>query len=534
MLELFECAQEYRGLAGELPTQDVAVLRLLLAVLHAVFERFDSDGNPDPLDSPDAALTRWKALWDAGAFPQDIIRDYLQFYEDRFYLFDPQRPFYQVAALKDNKKAAYFTAAKLNGVLSQSGKDPDNPQKLRLFPPRTGDAQFNLNYAEAARWLLHINAVDDKSASGKGKGETKRSTYDSGWLGNLGVITAAGSNLFETLLLNLVLRYDFTCDDPYGKTSWEIDEINSEEGKEVAIPSSPLELLTYQSRKLLLERKEDKVTGYKLLGGDFFSIENAFVEQMTVWRQVKKKGSPIQTYIPQKHEPSRQLWRDFAPLLCQVREAYGNAPRPGIVDWLSELKSLDFLPHTYFVRFHSVGIEYDSKSCSIEDIFSDHLSINAGLLSIMEASWIQLIVEEINTTERLVSQVGELARKIGVAKCGAEKNKDRLTVDRQKNAAMEQAYFRLDEPFRRWLEQIDPQTDAVRKETVCDAWWEQERAIVRALGRELVDQAGPQAFTGRTVETKNIPHHYSAPEAYNYFLYRTASRDALKGGGKNE
>ena len=34
-------AHEYRDLAGELPTQDAAMLRLLLAVLHTVFSRVD-------------------------------------------------------------------------------------------------------------------------------------------------------------------------------------------------------------------------------------------------------------------------------------------------------------------------------------------------------------------------------------------------------------------------------------------------------------------------------------------------------------
>ena len=42
-------AHEYAGLAGELPTQDVAVLRLLLAVLQTVFYRVDPEGNPSPL-----------------------------------------------------------------------------------------------------------------------------------------------------------------------------------------------------------------------------------------------------------------------------------------------------------------------------------------------------------------------------------------------------------------------------------------------------------------------------------------------------
>lgn len=37
-------AHEYVELAGELPTQDVAVLRLMLAVLHTVFSRYSPDG----------------------------------------------------------------------------------------------------------------------------------------------------------------------------------------------------------------------------------------------------------------------------------------------------------------------------------------------------------------------------------------------------------------------------------------------------------------------------------------------------------
>ena len=46
-------AHEFRDLAGELPTQDAAVLRLLLAVLQAVFYRVDETG-------------RWRHLQTAG------------------------------------------------------------------------------------------------------------------------------------------------------------------------------------------------------------------------------------------------------------------------------------------------------------------------------------------------------------------------------------------------------------------------------------------------------------------------------------
>ncbi len=64
ILDLFRKAPTLQRLAGELPTQDVAVLRLLLAILHAVFARYDLNGRWAPFNSPVDALTRWKDLWD--------------------------------------------------------------------------------------------------------------------------------------------------------------------------------------------------------------------------------------------------------------------------------------------------------------------------------------------------------------------------------------------------------------------------------------------------------------------------------------
>lgn len=61
-------AHEYRDLAGELPTQDAAMLRLLLAVLHTVFSRVDENGTPAPFEETDDALTRWEELYKLGHF----------------------------------------------------------------------------------------------------------------------------------------------------------------------------------------------------------------------------------------------------------------------------------------------------------------------------------------------------------------------------------------------------------------------------------------------------------------------------------
>jgi len=507
LIGAYRKAPRLRSLAGELPTQDAAVLRLLVAV----FARCDLSGAYSPIRSPHVALARWKELWDAGSFPMRIIEDYLRFYQNRFDLFDPKRPFYQVPGIG---KATLYGAAKLNGELAESNN------KTRLFPQRSGGGKARLRYAEAARWLVYVNSFDDTSSKPKGKGLP---SPGAGWLGKLGLVTAAGDNLYETLLLNLVLLRD-GANEIWGEERpvWERETVKADERSEIAVPDNPCELLTLQSRRLLLEREGGEVTGYALLGGDFFPRENAFAEQMTVWRNAAKKEGDRPEYVPRRHDPSRQLWRDFSSLLAQSE----GKRRPGIVNWLARLEGEGWINRSR-LRFQTAAVKYGDKDFFIDDVFSDTLSMSAGMLTKLGESWVGLIVDEIATADMLAAQVGYLAQNIAVAQG------DRDGANPRK-AALEQAYFRLDAPFRQWLERIDPQRDEENKEEICDAWWEEEKTLIRALGRELVEQAGPRAFAGRTVKEKKGEHHYSAPEAYNRFLIHTASRQALKGGRKDE
>lgn len=62
-------AQEYMDLAGEMPTQDAAMLRLLLAVLFTVFSRVNEVGEPEPLEDEEAALERWGSAVGTETFP---------------------------------------------------------------------------------------------------------------------------------------------------------------------------------------------------------------------------------------------------------------------------------------------------------------------------------------------------------------------------------------------------------------------------------------------------------------------------------
>ena len=54
--------------------------------------------------------------------------------------------------------------------------------------------------------------------------------------------------------------------------------------------------------------------------------------------------------------------------------------------------------------------------------------------------------------------------------------------------------------------------------------WTKARKIIRALGEELVTQSGPQAIVGRYIKEKikgkDVENLYTAPKAFNRFLYR--------------
>lgn len=347
LIELFGHAHDYRDLCGELPTQDFAMLRLLLAVLHTVFSRYDVSGSEFPLDDPDDALDRWSELWENGRFPAEVIANYLESQREKFYLFHPKRPFYQC---EHAKVGTEYSASKLNGNLSESSN------KLRLFTDVSGKAKEEMSFSEAARWLLYVNAYDDTSAKPSGESRERGIKLPStgvGWLGKLGIIFAAGDNLFETLLLNLIMIN--ANGELYEKENpiWEREEIPDGERTEIKLPGSLSELYTLQSRRLYLKRKDQKVTGYFLLGGDFFNKESAYIEPMTVWKNPDSKKANI--FTPRRHDFSKQFWRECP---AAVLGSEGNR-QPGIILWIKKLQE-ELLEDSY-LNLRIVSVQYGDK-----------------------------------------------------------------------------------------------------------------------------------------------------------------------------
>ena len=497
-------SHEYVELAGELPTQNVSILRLMLAVLHTVFSRYSPQGEPSPLYDSDDAEYRWKELWNAGRLPEKPIRDYLASVHDRFWLFHPDRPFYQTEAAKIGTE---YTASKLNGAVSESGK------KIRLFCGCTGVQKSELSYSEAARWLLYVNNYDDTSSKPKGK---NLPSPGAGWLGKLGLITIRGNNLFETLVYNLILlNHKRNFSEVWGPEcpAWEPDVPNTAERAEIPMPDNLSELYTLQSRRLWLNRDDnEKVIGYNLLGGDFFEKVDAFIEPMTVWSKVKGNERAGEKFQPRRHDSSVQMWREFS---YAFETAAGNHI-PGVVLWTKYIKQM--LPESRkLISFSIASVQYGDKDFFVNDVFSDSLTFHTDLITEIGEHWRAKITEEIKKCDESAAALRFLAKDIELAAGSAEDTVlKRAVVER----AREQYYYEIDLPFRNWLERIDPNWEIVseQEEQALREWHETAKRIALRIGQELVESAGTAAIVGRAVKDKNDKErYYSAPDAYRYF-----------------
>lgn len=497
-------SHEYVELAGELPTQNVSILRLMLAVLHTVFSRYSPQGEPAPLYDSDDAEYRWKELWNAGRLPEKPIKEYLASVHDRFWLFHPDRPFYQTEAAKIGTE---YTASKLNGAVSESGN------KIRLFCGCTGVQKSELSYSEAARWLLYVNNYDDTSSKPKGK---NLPSPGAGWLGKLGLITIRGNNLFETLVYNLILlNHKRNFSEVWGPEcpAWEPDVPNTAERAEIPMPDNLSELYTLQSRRLWLNRDDnEKVIGYNLLGGDFFEKVDAFIEPMTVWSKVKGNERAGEKFQPRRHDSSVQMWREFS----YAFETAADSHIPGVVLWTKYIKQM--LPESRkLISFSIASVQYGDKDFFVNDVFSDSLTFHTDLLTEIGEHWRAKITDEIKKCDESAAALRFLAKDIELAAGSAEDTVlKRAVVER----AREQYYYEIDLPFRNWLERIDPNWEIVseQEEQALREWHETAKRIALRIGQELVESAGTAAIVGRAVKDKNDKErYYSAPDAYRYF-----------------
>ncbi|MCK9868065.1 type I-E CRISPR-associated protein Cse1/CasA [Nocardiopsis dassonvillei] len=511
---VFEQAPDIRRLVGDVPTQDFALLRLLLAVLH------------DAVDGP-REIEDWEELWRDG-IPADRVRDYLREHRERFDLLHPETPFFQVADLRTGKG-------------EYSSPDPivaDVPNNARFFTMRAHGAE-RLTFAEAARWLLHAHAYDTSGIKSGAVGDPRLKggkVYPQGvgWSGNLGGVYVEGDDLQRTLLLNLVALdeqgLDLRTNPDKDVPVWRRTQGTAQplKGAEAEIrPHGLRDLYTWQSRRVRLHHDGEGVHGVLLAYGDPLTPRNKHDrEPMTAWRRSpaqEKKLRESTVYLPREHDPARAAWRGLGALVtgrvrgAEQRQEAAKVVRPRILDWISLLTFEGILPKDFLVRARLVGTVYGTQQSVVDEIVDDAVAMPVVLFHDRRSALTQTAVDAVNDAEEAVTVLGDLATALADA-AGADGEGPRAT-------ARDRGFAELDEPFRKWLRDLRPSEDPLYPAEQRRTWQLTTRQIVLQLGAELMDTAGEAAWTGRVVATKKGSVWLTASRAD--LRFRSALRRAL-------
>jgi len=295
LLEAFTRSSEISLLAETAPPSLVAEYRLLLAILHRALSAAFPDGWKD----------KDRARWYREGLPVDKVCEYLQKWKERFWLFHPEYPFMQVAAL----------------ATSQELGDEKNHKPWMQITADCPDAHspvlFDHSYYDAPRPILPHEAIahllgylqfappgtlrvvkESRPSDGAGKG---------GPLRKAAALVALGDNLSETLLLNLAKR-DSNSDADL--PAWERGKPELATLAKATLATGGNDRYTRQTRAVLFLRENDDYIKKLLFtsGLELNDDDRNAPDPMVVYDSKNK----LITF-----EEGRSIWRDLPALASQ-------------------------------------------------------------------------------------------------------------------------------------------------------------------------------------------------------------------------
>lgn len=467
-------ASEVRGLAGEIPTQDAALLRLLLAIiLGATRPRYPRTDREN--------LALFEDWWSSGTLPMTTLDPYLEKVRDRFDLVHPEAPFYQVAGLS-TATGEHSGLAKLIA---------DVPDRIPFFSTRSGAGVASLSLPEAARWLVHCQAFDPAGIKTGALGDNRvkqgkgYSLWDPAWAGTLGLIVLERDSLFETLLLNLPLMMTGPTDLPV----WERPPLGPGIDPSHPLPIGPTDCFTWPSRRLRLFIESDQVRDCQVSNGDKLSPQDLHhVEPMSAWKSTKADARVETSHrIPVRHEADQRIWQGLAPLLTTASVA-GEAPAHSIT-WLAHLREAEIMPPDMQVDIRTIGLHYDTNRSKIMGATDDRLTATVAALT--DPVLVQAAVDAAAQASQGVTELANLASDLDKA---AGEHRDPEVRAQVRKQAFEIGYAILDSHYRAWIRTLDDPTRVANSRA---AWESTASELLRTAGDELVADASPSALIGR-------------------------------------
>ena len=494
LLELVERTSDIADLACELPTQNIAIQRLILAIAYRV--------------ATPSSEQEWARQWNEGA-PTDRMLEYLEKWRDRFYLFGGRYPFMQVADLRTEKDAV----SGLEKIIA------DVPNGEQFFTTRHGKALANISAAEAARWLVHVQAYDPSGIRSGAVGDSQVKGWKGypigpSWCGHLGMVWLKGENLDESLVLNLVpsdagnLR-GVNASTQWGGCTWEDDEPETAERGDYSLldsagtprPISIPRLLTWHSRRVRLVGDVTGVTGVVLAQGDKLAPQQMQqYEPLSLWRysmpQSKKFKQDV--YMPRKFEAGRALWRNLPGALPEVTKIDGVDKQPKEEFFPSATLSFHYAFEESLVKtdypkrmcIQAIGVTYGPQESTFEDIYFDELTLSVALMRADQPELAAQVDRQVRNTEEVAKYLGVLAANL--ARAAGESGDG--AGDGARERAKQHFYARVDDPFRHWLANIDEDS---KPSEIAQSWERSLRAFAQETTAELIAATPSAAIIGR-------------------------------------
>lgn len=457
--DLFAEAHEIREISCETPIQSAAILPLALAILHRNF-------------GP-ASAREWGKLWGAGKFDMERLDTYFEEWYERFDLFHSERPFYQVADDRVERKPALYLAESIKSTHT-------------LFNHVTQENATALSPAEAARTLLQAQAF--RLGGGRSGGNTPY-TVHSIFVGSV-LFFARGESLFKTLMLNLIRYPDegFMPTTAKDKPYWERD-VPIQIGKQrlKLAPAGYLDYLTWQTNHVQLFFDTDKGGVTEITIVPVAELTEAVYSPQKLYKQKLEKKKV--TYKPLSFRSEKALWRDYQSLLPQD----SNDCLPAAIRWCARLVNYGQLEDSHVIQLMATGMRSDKA----KPIFYRRETMPLPLHLLRNAEYVADIERALGWAEDIAGRLRNALNTLAehVLQRGAEgrpDSNDRKNLVKQWNA-QERFWIELEPRFWDFIQALVKDGDQA-----VDQWQDDLKRIARDSLEHAISLAGdtPWAWKG--------------------------------------
>lgn len=317
LLEVFERSGEIVALAETAPPSLVAQYRLLLAITHrALTQAFGSWKDKD------------RARWYREGLPLPEIRAYLERWRERFWLFHPEFPFMQVAALATAKETCDKRKPWTQIALaSANGNTPV------VFDHAYDSEPTPISPAQAVSTLLGYLQFTPG-----GLVKTIRDADKAGALVNTAAVLPIGDSLAKTICLCL-----HPCPTGFGEQdlpAWERNPLSINELRgDPVLATGPNDRYTRQSRAVLLLREDSgAICWLRFAAGLALGEDSNAPDPMASFR-AGSNGLVRVTFTE-----GRALWRDLPAL---VPNPTGETQPAAVLNYAIGLRQLESFDEVY-------------------------------------------------------------------------------------------------------------------------------------------------------------------------------------------